>query len=385
MHQTASVDVAIPGTGAIDVAVTDDNGDPIAAKATIVGFDPSPAFNNTQTILGLMQPHRCVAQHRRGRPGRSAWRRCCSSVRRRVGSRRPRAGLVPGGRRTDLGALDRDRERDGNAGATTPVTLQVARVTDSTGFIGAEYHVHSIDSPDSKVTKVERVVSMLAEGGVDFFTPSDHESRQNFNPTIASLGASGLILGRDQRDHDLRLRPLQRVADGTIDLEQGERRQRRSRWRRARRAGLPVVRQLQPDAGADHRRGARRSGPGHGPDQPHPQLLRHGRQLRPRDRHRSGAAVGGAAVGSPPRSVGDELLHDTFDALEIWIESTRSGLATDSAATSATTSNLLNQGILRTAVADSDTHKRITTQSGGPRTMRVASPTDDPGALGGIG
>ncbi|MFO1395323.1 MAG: hypothetical protein U1F09_16365 [Steroidobacteraceae bacterium] len=76
-----------------------------------------------------------------------------------------------------------------NAGATTPVTLQVARVTDSTGFIGADYHVHSIDSPDSKVTKVERVVSMLAEG-VDFFTPSDHESRQNFSPTIASLGAS---------------------------------------------------------------------------------------------------------------------------------------------------------------------------------------------------
>ncbi|MFO1395322.1 MAG: hypothetical protein U1F09_16360 [Steroidobacteraceae bacterium] len=52
-YQTASVDVAIPGTGAIDVAVTDDNGDPIAAKATIVGFD-EPAFNNTQTILGLI-------------------------------------------------------------------------------------------------------------------------------------------------------------------------------------------------------------------------------------------------------------------------------------------------------------------------------------------
>ena len=45
--------------------------------------------------------------------------------------------------------------------------------------------------------------------------------------------------------------------------------------------------------------------------------------------------------------------------------------------------NLMNQGIVQTGTANSDTHRTVSTQSGGPRNM-VASPTDDPGALGAI-
>ena len=45
--------------------------------------------------------------------------------------------------------------------------------------------------------------------------------------------------------------------------------------------------------------------------------------------------------------------------------------------------NLINQGIVRTGLAVSDTHQQIIKQAGFPRTM-VASPTDDPGAIGAI-
>jgi hypothetical protein len=75
---------------------------------------------------------------------------------------------------------------------------------------------------------------------------------------------------------------------------------------------------------------------------------------------------------------------DTFDALEIWIESSRSGLATNFFGRNlGDWFNMLNQGILRTGVANSDTHRRVNTQAGAPRTM-IASPTDAPGALAGI-
>src|SRR4029453_6203631 len=37
------------------------------------------------------------------------------------------------------------------AGTTSTVNAQIARVTDPTGFVGSDFHVHSIESPDSQV------------------------------------------------------------------------------------------------------------------------------------------------------------------------------------------------------------------------------------------
>ena len=69
---------------------------------------------------------------------------------------------------------------------------------------------------------------------------------------------------------------------------------------------------------------------------------------------------------------------DTFDALEVWIGDNRSQVYTNFLGRSAGDwFNLLNQGYRRTAVANSDTHRRTTAQAGVPRTF-VASPTDAP-------
>ena len=384
-YQTATLDVAIPGTGAIDVAVTDENGDPIAAKATVVGFDPSPVFNNTQTILGLISNR--------------------TGVLRNTGEDTPPFGVAqvlfigPDGA---SGPVDLEpgsyqvvvshgpeysiatANVTVNAGATTPVAVQVARVTDSTGFIGADYHVHSIDSPDSKVTKVERVVSMLAEG-VDFFTPSDHESRQNFNPTIASLGASGLIsvaVSGEITTFDyghfnawpMTIDPS-KVNGGSVD-----------------HGGAAPDGQDFPSFGNYSLTPAQIIAAAHADPGQDTVQINHIHSFFGMGGN-SGLAIDTGLV--PPQSAippsvrrldpsVTNFFTDTFDALEIWIESSRSGLASDFFGRNlGDWFNLMNQGILRTAVADSDTHKRITTQSGGPRTM-VASPTDDPGALGGI-
>src|SRR4029079_15019695 len=78
------------------------------------------------------------------------------------------------------------------AGATTSVAAKIARVVDTPGWITADWHVHSIDSPDSEVTRRERVATQMAEGN-DFFTPSDHDYRSDFGPTIEEMGVGDLI------------------------------------------------------------------------------------------------------------------------------------------------------------------------------------------------
>jgi hypothetical protein len=68
---------------------------------------------------------------------------------------------------------------------------------------------------------------------------------------------------------------------------------------------------------------------------------------------------------------------DTFDALEIWIGDSRGQIANNFLGRNAGDwFNLLNQGIVRTGIADSDTHRTILTQSGTPRTM-IASTVSD--------
>ncbi|MFQ5351936.1 MAG: hypothetical protein ACE5D3_02555, partial [Candidatus Binatia bacterium] len=71
------------------------------------------------------------------------------------------------------------------------------------------------------------------------------------------------------------------------------------------------------------------------------------------------------------------LYSDNYTALEVWIESSRA--QTDLALNDnfGDWAGLLNQGLFKTGVADSDTHQRTQVPSGAPRTF-VASPTDDP-------
>ena len=384
-YQTATVDVALPATGAIDVAVTDENGDPIAAKATLVGFDPSPGFPNTQTILGLINNR--------------------TGVLRSVGEDTPPYGVarvlflgpdgLSGASEIEPGSYQvvvshgpeysvATANVTVNAGATTPVSLQIARVVDSTGFIGGDFHVHSIDSPDSKVTRVERVVSMLAEG-VDFFTPSDHESRQDFNPTIASLGATGLISVATSGEittfdyghfnaWPMTIDPS-KVNGGSVD-----------------HGGAAPDGQDFPAYGSYSLTPAQIIAAAHADPGQDTVQINHIHSFFGMGGN-SGLAIDTGLT--PPQSavpasvrrldpMVTNFFTDTFDALEIWIEASRASLASDLFGRNlGDWFNMLNQGILRTAVANSDTHRRINTQSGGPRTM-IASPSDDPGTLGGL-
>jgi hypothetical protein len=69
---------------------------------------------------------------------------------------------------------------------STQLDLQVVRSVDTSGWIAADFHVHSSPSHDSGVSLETRVISMAAEG-VEFFSSSDHDAITDFAPTIEAL------------------------------------------------------------------------------------------------------------------------------------------------------------------------------------------------------
>ncbi len=73
------------------------------------------------------------------------------------------------------------------AGQASDVQLAVARSIDSSGWISADFHVHSQPSHDSGVSPTERVVTMAAEG-VEFLLSTDHDFILDFAPHIEDLG-----------------------------------------------------------------------------------------------------------------------------------------------------------------------------------------------------
>src|SRR5262249_18847615 len=81
-----------------------------------------------------------------------------------------------------------------NAGSTTLVNATIARLTDTTGFVGSDFHVHSIESADSQIARRDRVLTLLDEG-LDFFTPSDHDIRTDYAPDIAAIPGASSFLG----------------------------------------------------------------------------------------------------------------------------------------------------------------------------------------------
>lgn len=184
--------VTLPQTGKLSVSVTDESGSPTPARVGVVGFDPSPEPILSASLLGLLN--------------------LTSSVFADV----TRDSVPAGFSRTEYAGLNGMLEIDlepgtyqvavsrGNeyslhteivtvaAGATVPVNAQVVRVLDTPNFISSDYHVHLIDSPDSRISAHSRILSMAGEG-VENIVATDHSVITDLNPIIASLGFGAYV------------------------------------------------------------------------------------------------------------------------------------------------------------------------------------------------
>lgn len=72
-------------------------------------------------------------------------------------------------------------------GQTTSVEATIVRVLDTTGFISSDYHVHTINSADSRVNLTDRAYQFAGEG-VDNVILTDHHFHTDLRPTIERLG-----------------------------------------------------------------------------------------------------------------------------------------------------------------------------------------------------
>ncbi len=76
------------------------------------------------------------------------------------------------------------------ADATLQATL--APVLDHAGWLGADFHVHAVNSPDSYVANSDRLLSFMAEG-VDVLVSTDHDFVTDFAPLNKQLGGDAFL------------------------------------------------------------------------------------------------------------------------------------------------------------------------------------------------
>jgi hypothetical protein len=260
------------------------------------------------------------------------------------------------------------------------VAAQIARVVDTSGFISSDYHVHGIASADSRVPESDRVRQYAGEG-VDDIIMTDHHAHTDLTPKIATLGFTPFVhatIGEEITTWDYghyNAYPL------TIDA--------------TRPSGGSTDWGIAEEAGQDFKsQGAFCATPAeledlalNGPTSTANTLV----QINHIDSHFDPLRIDTALV--PPQSLitpqnrlryrldpdGGNLFHP-FKALEVWNGAGRGKQAEFLDLRLGIWFNLLNQGIITTAIADTDSHQFLPLNAAGARTW-TASPTDDPAAI----
>lgn len=79
-----------------------------------------------------------------------------------------------------------------NPGQVTTITAFLTRVVDTSGWVSADLHVHTVNSPDSPVPLIERVLSFAGEN-VEVLVTTDHDYITDLAPVVADLGLGAYI------------------------------------------------------------------------------------------------------------------------------------------------------------------------------------------------
>lgn len=370
-------DFDLPAPGYLQVSVMaaqlDGSAGPGPAKLQVLGFDPSPRLGNS--VLG--NPAGVFGDDADRLPYGVT---LVSFIDR--GGISDRLTLEPGDYQVVVSRGPRYsayREFISvRSGESTQVQAELAQVLATDGYVYGDFHAHSIDSIDSEVTRAERVATYLAEG-MDFFTPSDHGMRVDFTDTLVEMDVTDLIgtapsaeITTPDYGH-FNSWPVtidsSKLGGGTVD------------WGREAPPGMDF-----PEYASY----------GLSPAEIYQQSLADPKANLIQINHIYGHfGSGGLGIDTglvPPRSSVDpaqrrldpnlaNAFSDGFQALEVWIGTEgRNGIFGQFlGANAGDWFNLINQGIVRTGVADSDTHQQLTTYLS-TRTQ-IASAGTDPGQL----
>lgn len=381
---SSTVDVDVAAAGRLAVNVTDGHGNALPAKVTVVGFDPAPDPLN-RTTFAILSINGFVFSSNVEQKGADLFGLTAVYFADQTGTI-GEASLPPGQYQI---VITRGPEYSAHrelitisSAQTTAVAATLVHVVDPVGFVATDHHVHLINSLDSAVTRDDRIRTMAAEG-VEYFVATDHDFLTDLRGDVQRLGLDSFVkagIGSEITTFNLGhfnayplLRDPDRVAGAPID------------WGRAPAVpgmGYPSDGSYDLSPGEVFAAARNRFD---GPDG--------AVQIN----HFNSGTLGYFQLANidtaeaPPQSSTDasgirqnptiaNLYDDGYDALELWIEGSRSETALATEANFGDWFNLLNQGRIKTGMADSDTHTTAIVQAGGPRTY-LASSTDDPAEL----
>ncbi len=156
--------------GQVDVTVVDETGRLVPAKVTIfpasTGTPLTPAYGDTYLTANAAEA--VFLSHGEGTitlpPGRYY-------------------AVATRGMEYEVGESDSFTVSDSGVGK---LNLQVVHSVDTDGWISADFHVHAANSFDSGVSPENRVITMVAEG-VEFFASTDHDYLTDFAPYVQDL------------------------------------------------------------------------------------------------------------------------------------------------------------------------------------------------------
>jgi hypothetical protein len=397
---TSNVDFALPATGALRVNVSDENGSPIPARVTVVGFDPSPEA----TVAGPALPG--FGSSRQGvlHDTSDVLPYGVAAVGHADVTGTTEFPLEPGASRYHV-FVSRGSEYSAfrsaspitiSAGSTTVVNAQIARVVNTIGFVSSEFHVHGIRSADSRVSDRHRVAAYASEG-VENVIMTDHHVHTTLQPAIDAAGLGHFLtatIGEEITSFDyghFNAYPLlidpnsphaTTTADGSMILSGGS-----TDWAQEAPAGQDF-----PAYGAFNATPAQilvlaTAGALSDTDATI--------QINHIDSHFAPLKIDTSLV--PPRDLMSDLeranrrlpatgsvpnLFQHFPALELWNGDNRNDQRQFRDERIGIWFNHLNQGLRTTFIADTDSHTFTNLNTAGARTW-TASPTDLPSAIRG--
>ena len=394
---TVTHDVDLPAAGSLQVNVSDESGQPVPARISVVGFDPSPervrpgpelpAFGGS--TLGLLNdvddriPFGLTAVAHADANGSANL------------VLEPGASLyhVYVSRGTEYSAWRTPAPVTITGGAVTVVNATITRVVDTPGFVSSEFHVHGIRSADSRISDVHRVEAYTGEG-IENVVMTDHHVHTDLNPAIADAGMGDFLhatIGEEITSFDyghFNAYPLKIDPDsphGTFAPDGTQLSGGSTDWAQAAPPGMDF-----PIYGAFNATPAQildlaRNGPLSLPASTvqinhissHFTPLKIDTSLVP---PADGLNDAGRAARRLPSTGAVPNLFQHFPALELWNGDRRRDQSQFLEDRIGIWFNLLNQGMRTTFIADTDSHRFTSQESAGARTW-TASPTDTPSAI----
>jgi hypothetical protein len=383
-----TVNFDLPQTGEICVAVTDENSAGIPARVTVAGFDPSPEIvvpgasllGFSGEALGLFYDQGDVlpfgvVHHDYADASGSVSFEVEPGTYQVVVSRGTEYSIVSSTVTVVAGACS----------GTSDIAAQITQVVDTAGYISSDFHVHGMRSADSRISDRLRVLAFAGEG-IENPVMTDHHVHTDLAPEITAQGMGAFVtstIGEEITTFDYgHFNAYPMTIDSSVPSGGS------TDWGVAEPVGADF-----PSAGAyglkpEEIRDLALTGVNSISGVTTVQINHIGSHFDPLRIDTSAVppqdalnAVQRSRLRLPPEPGGGDNLFAHFPALETWNGYNRNHQNNEFLNERiGIWFNHLNQGLLTTAIADTDTHKLVSTRTAGARSW-TASPTD---AIAGI-